>query len=104
MCIFCLTVGAGFIFPHWSRSLLALPFFLHDSSSKTKKPLERLTPAFDPSDPFADEERERGEVEGLARKFESKYVSLKASLTSFSSSLDELGKLVDAIKWTVGHF
>ncbi|XP_048846834.1 ubinuclein-2-like isoform X2 [Brienomyrus brachyistius] len=42
-------------------------------SSETKKPLERLTPAFDPSDPFADEERERLEVEGLARKFESKY-------------------------------
>ncbi|XP_023691944.2 uncharacterized protein [Paramormyrops kingsleyae] len=42
-------------------------------SSETRKPLERLTPAFDPSDPFADEERERREVEGLARKFESKY-------------------------------
>ncbi|XP_051573459.1 ubinuclein-2-like isoform X2 [Myxocyprinus asiaticus] len=32
-----------------------------------------LTPALDPSDPFADEDKERQEVEALARKFESKY-------------------------------
>lgn len=34
-----------------------------------------LTPPLDPSDPFADDEKERREVEELARKFESKYVS-----------------------------
>ncbi|XP_026204098.1 ubinuclein-2b isoform X2 [Anabas testudineus] len=32
-----------------------------------------LTPPLDPNDPFADEERERREVEELAKKFESKY-------------------------------
>lgn len=30
----------------------------------------------DPSDPFADDDMERREVEELARKFESKYVSI----------------------------
>lgn len=30
----------------------------------------------DPSDPFADDDKERREVEELARKFESKYVSV----------------------------
>ncbi|XP_033827782.1 ubinuclein-2b isoform X1 [Periophthalmus magnuspinnatus] len=34
-----------------------------------------LTPPLDPSDPFADDEKERLEVEELARKFESKYAS-----------------------------
>ncbi|XP_029014324.1 ubinuclein-2b isoform X2 [Betta splendens] len=32
-----------------------------------------LTPALDPNDPFADDEKERREVEELAKKFESKY-------------------------------
>ncbi|XP_072299605.1 ubinuclein-2b isoform X2 [Eucyclogobius newberryi] len=32
-----------------------------------------LTPALDPSDPFADDDKERHEVEELAKKFESKY-------------------------------
>ncbi|XP_071387338.1 ubinuclein-2b isoform X1 [Centroberyx affinis] len=32
-----------------------------------------LTPPLDPNDPFADDERERREVEALAKKFESKY-------------------------------
>uniref|UniRef100_A0A8C5AIT1 Ubinuclein 2b n=1 Tax=Gadus morhua TaxID=8049 RepID=A0A8C5AIT1_GADMO len=32
-----------------------------------------LTPPLDPSDPFADDDRERREVENLAKKFESKY-------------------------------
>uniref|UniRef100_A0A1A7XBQ7 Ubinuclein 2 n=1 Tax=Iconisemion striatum TaxID=60296 RepID=A0A1A7XBQ7_9TELE len=32
-----------------------------------------LAPPLDPSDPFADDEKERREVEALARKFESKY-------------------------------
>ena len=35
-----------------------------------------LTPPLDPSDPFADDDRERREVENLAKKFESKYVSV----------------------------
>lgn len=34
-----------------------------------------LAPPLDPSDPFADDEKERREVEELARKFENKYVS-----------------------------
>lgn len=39
----------------------------------------------DPSDPFADDDKERREVEELARKFESKYVSanLKCSNTPY---------------------
>ncbi|XP_034046689.1 ubinuclein-2b isoform X2 [Thalassophryne amazonica] len=32
-----------------------------------------LTPSLDPNDPFADDERERREVEELAKKFENKY-------------------------------
>ncbi|KAM6956929.1 ubinuclein-2b isoform 2-T2 [Aplochiton taeniatus] len=32
-----------------------------------------LAPALDPSDPFADDEKERREVEALAKKFENKY-------------------------------
>ncbi|XP_036395157.1 ubinuclein-2a isoform X2 [Megalops cyprinoides] len=40
-----------------------------------KKAPQGLTPACDPNDPFADEERERQEVEALAKKFESKYGS-----------------------------
>ncbi|XP_072531249.1 ubinuclein-2b isoform X2 [Salminus brasiliensis] len=38
-----------------------------------KVPSQGLTPALDPNDPFADEDRERREVEALAKKFESKY-------------------------------
>ncbi|KAK3508120.1 hypothetical protein QTP70_014682, partial [Hemibagrus guttatus] len=38
-----------------------------------KKAPEALTPALDPNDPLADQDRERREVEALARKFESKY-------------------------------
>lgn len=33
-----------------------------------------MTPAYNPDDPFNDEERERLQVEALARKFENKYV------------------------------
>lgn len=38
-----------------------------------------LTPPLDPSDPFADDERERREVEEMAKRFESKYVSVLVS-------------------------
>lgn len=38
-----------------------------------------LTPPLDPNDPFADDDRERREVEELARKFENKYVSVTVS-------------------------
>lgn len=38
-----------------------------------------LIPFLDPSDPFADEDRQRCEVEELARKFENKYVSVAVS-------------------------
>lgn len=34
------------------------------------------TPTLDPNDPFNDDERERQEVEALAKKFENKYVSI----------------------------
>lgn len=43
------------------------------SSLQVRKAPQGLTPALDPSDPFADEDKERQEVEALARKFESKY-------------------------------
>ncbi|XP_064842600.1 ubinuclein-2-like isoform X3 [Oncorhynchus masou masou] len=36
-------------------------------------PPKGLTPALDPNDPFADDEKERREIEALAKKFESKY-------------------------------
>ncbi|XP_031690404.1 ubinuclein-2 isoform X6 [Oncorhynchus kisutch] len=36
-------------------------------------PPKCLTPALDPNDPFADDEKERREIEALAKKFESKY-------------------------------
>ncbi len=41
---------------------------------KVRKVPQGLTPALDPSDPFADEDKERQQVEALARKFEGKYV------------------------------
>ncbi|XP_047671644.1 ubinuclein-2b isoform X2 [Tachysurus fulvidraco] len=40
---------------------------------KTTKAPEGLAPALDPTDPLADQDRERREVEALARRFESKY-------------------------------
>nr|XP_046186159.1 ubinuclein-2-like isoform X5 [Oncorhynchus gorbuscha] len=36
-------------------------------------PPKGLTPALDPNDPFANDEKERREIEALAKKFESKY-------------------------------
>uniref|UniRef100_A0A3Q0SZW6 Ubinuclein 2b n=1 Tax=Amphilophus citrinellus TaxID=61819 RepID=A0A3Q0SZW6_AMPCI len=42
-------------------------------SSVSQVGKQRLTPPLDPNDPFADDERERREVEELARKFENKY-------------------------------
>ncbi|XP_030638022.1 ubinuclein-2a [Chanos chanos] len=44
-------------------------------SQQTKKTPQNpgLTPTLDPNDPFNDEDRERQEVEALARKFENKY-------------------------------
>ncbi|KAK2916928.1 hypothetical protein Q8A67_001302 [Cirrhinus molitorella] len=46
---------------------------LVQSNLQVRKVPQGLTPALDPSDPFADEDKERKEVEALARKFESKY-------------------------------
>ncbi|RXN15460.1 ubinuclein-2-like isoform X1 [Labeo rohita] len=46
---------------------------LVQSNLQVRKVPQGLTPALDPSDPFADEDKERQEVEALARKFESKY-------------------------------
>lgn len=42
---------------------------------KVRKPPDVLTPILDPNDPLADKDRERLEVEAMARRFESKYVS-----------------------------
>ena len=39
-----------------------------------------LAPPLDPSDPFADDNREKREVEAMAKKFENKYVSDGASV------------------------
>ncbi|CDQ58280.1 unnamed protein product [Oncorhynchus mykiss] len=38
-------------------------------------PPKGLMPALDPNDPFADDEKERREIEALAKKFESKYAN-----------------------------
>ncbi|XP_062872480.1 ubinuclein-2b [Trichomycterus rosablanca] len=46
---------------------------LIQSFHKVRKPPDVLTPVLDPTDPLADQDRERQEVEALARKFESKY-------------------------------
>uniref|UniRef100_A0A673IN77 Ubinuclein-2-like n=1 Tax=Sinocyclocheilus rhinocerous TaxID=307959 RepID=A0A673IN77_9TELE len=48
---------------------------LVQSNLQVRKVPQGLTPALDPSDPFADEDKERQEVEALARKFEGKYGS-----------------------------
>ncbi|KAL6460660.1 hypothetical protein MHYP_G00306260 [Metynnis hypsauchen] len=40
---------------------------------QARKVPQGLPPPLDPNDPFADEDRERREVEALAKKFESKY-------------------------------
>lgn len=50
-------------------------FFLKVKLTGTTVP-KGLTPPLDPSDPFADDDKERREVEELARKFESKYVGV----------------------------
>lgn len=42
-----------------------------------------LVPLLDPSDPFADEDKERSEVQKMARNFENKYVSVKVSSLIF---------------------
>ena len=49
-------------------------FFSSFLQVKTTAP-KGLAPPLDPNDPFADDEKERREVEELARKFENKYVS-----------------------------
>ncbi|XP_056609180.1 ubinuclein-2b isoform X2 [Triplophysa dalaica] len=43
------------------------------SSVQVRKAPKGLAPALDPNDPFADEDKERREVEALAKKFEGKY-------------------------------
>ncbi|XP_047428874.1 ubinuclein-2b isoform X2 [Mugil cephalus] len=49
----------------------------NSSVSQVKPPVSAapkgLAPPLDPSDPFADDDKERREVEAIARKFESKY-------------------------------
>lgn len=55
-----------------SHLVFSTPFL---SSLQVRKAPEGLTPALDPNDPLADQDQERREVEALARKFESKYVS-----------------------------
>ncbi|XP_034157557.1 ubinuclein-2b isoform X2 [Pangasianodon hypophthalmus] len=46
---------------------------IQQATQQVRKAPEGLTPALDPNDPLADQDRERREVEALARKFESKY-------------------------------
>ncbi|XP_019961310.2 ubinuclein-2b isoform X1 [Paralichthys olivaceus] len=50
---------------------------VHSSASQVKIAVSAapkgLTPPLDPNDPFADDDRERREVEALAKKFENKY-------------------------------
>lgn len=67
-----------------------------DCLLKVKKPPapgppEGLTPALDPNDPFADDEKERREVEAIAKKFESKYVG------SFTLWGKQIGLHIDQI-------
>lgn len=59
---------------------------------KVRKAPQGLKPALDPSDPFADEDKERQEVEALARKFESKYVCflLLTSVKTFNLNHETL--------------
>ncbi|KAJ8404141.1 hypothetical protein AAFF_G00339140 [Aldrovandia affinis] len=46
---------------------------LVQSRQVKRRPPQGLAPAIDPTDPLANEQRERQEVEALAKKFESKY-------------------------------
>ncbi|XP_017337068.1 ubinuclein-2b isoform X2 [Ictalurus punctatus] len=72
--------------PAESKSTVRLSLCLSEPSDKgstefsytelihqVRKAPEGLAPALDPNDPFADQDRQRREVEALARKFESKY-------------------------------
>ncbi|XP_014059063.2 ubinuclein-2 isoform X1 [Salmo salar] len=66
-------------------------------STQVKKPPapgppEGLTPALDPNDPFADDEKERREVEAIAKKFESKYSQAN---TGKKKRKDRLQDLID---------
>lgn len=45
----------------------------------SQKKRQTPKPAPDPNDPFNDDERERMQVEALAKKFENKYVSISFS-------------------------
>uniref|UniRef100_A0A8C6ULA0 Ubinuclein 2b n=1 Tax=Neogobius melanostomus TaxID=47308 RepID=A0A8C6ULA0_9GOBI len=47
-----------------------------------------LAPSLDPSDPFADDDKERREVEELAKKFESKYVTKKKKKDRMQDLID----------------
>uniref|UniRef100_A0A4W6EXS1 Ubinuclein 2b n=1 Tax=Lates calcarifer TaxID=8187 RepID=A0A4W6EXS1_LATCA len=53
-----------------------------------------LTPPLDPNDPFADDERERREVEELAKKFENKYVRCRISI-DIGYGYDETDPFID---------
>ncbi|XP_070294722.1 ubinuclein-2-like [Salvelinus sp. IW2-2015] len=66
-------------------------------STQVKKPPapgppKGLMPALDPNDPFADNEKERREVEALAKKFESKYSQAK---TGKKKRKDRVQDLID---------
>ncbi|XP_058624583.1 ubinuclein-2b isoform X2 [Onychostoma macrolepis] len=65
---------------------------LVQSNLQVRKVPQGLTPALDPSDPFADEDKERQEVEALARKFESKYgVTVKKKRRDRMQDLIDIG-------------
>lgn len=78
-CLFCWSVLDGVCVPF---------FFLKKYLPQEKRKPPSVTPAYNPDDPFNDEERERLQVEALARKFENKYVrSYNSFIHSFIQPL-----------------
>lgn len=59
----------------WTGKMSKL-FGSHVFPPQAKKNLPSSKSSLDPKNPFNDDERERMEVEVLAKKFESKYVSI----------------------------
>ncbi|XP_077425840.1 ubinuclein-2-like [Vanacampus margaritifer] len=62
---------------------------LHNLKPKDKPP--SVTPAPDPNDPFNDDERERLQVEALAKKFENKYGNMTKKRKDRMQDLIDIG-------------